>query len=384
MGGTDEEKKWRLDLDAVDGTVADALRRRKAYLAAPHRAEALPVVWRDRSRRVQSWPKTHFAAVIAGLVAKATDQEANPLSLQRGAGEPGRYSASGVWTKFYERARGETSVNGLKARPFVNGLYDQRQVLTRGWTDNENGARVDEVVGWMEELAEADPSEARNALDAFLLELPNAEVASQSIFEIGDDISPAEFLLLLEEFLARDAETGRRAQAFVAACLALIHGRDSVFTPVSVHDPSRKAPGDASVRGQGKALAAEAKWDTVREANLREFSESVAQRTEGGTAIYGALVNRDTGRPVAMHWREVTAASGTLTAIYDEPATLVRDAIVWSAKPFAEAVVEFFGLYRYFLEWIEVRNDTLEEWDASAERLNIVVHRQHPASPMKS
>lgn len=375
---TDKQQsgRWTLDLDAVDDTIADALRRRRAYRAVPERASALPEAWRARSQAVQSWPKTHFAAVVAGLVAKATDATANPLSLQVGDGSPGRYSASGVWGKFYARAHGEISVNRLKGRPFVNGLYDQRATLTRGWTANPNGARVDEIVGWMEELAEADVTEARQALDAFLFEVPDAEVFSQSTFEVGDDIAPSEFLSIVERFLERDAETGRRAQAFVAACLALVHGEGAVYTPVSVHDPSRRAPGDASVTGDGKVLAAEAKWDTIRQANLREFSDAVAERTEGGTAMYGALVNQDSGRPLADHWRDVTSATGTLTTIYDEPATMLRDAIVWSAKPFLEAVVEFFAVYRHFLQRLEVRPDTLDEWDDRADSLNIVVHRQ--------
>ena len=373
MTGSSRAKRWRLDKDAVDNAVADALRRRRANKSSQESADALPTAWRTRSITVQSWPKTHFAAVIASLVARVADSQANPLSLQKADGAVGRYSAASVWNIFYARARGEISVNRLKASPFVNGLYDQRKTLSRGWTDNDNGRRVDEIVGWMEELAATSPEQARAALDAFLFEVPDAEVASEAAFEFGDDLVPTEVLPFIEGFLARDAELGRRAQAFVAACLAMVHGVEAVYTPVSIHDPSRRVPGDASLTGGSFQLAAESKWQTIGPADLREFSETVAEKTDGGTALYGALVNADSGKPLATSWRHVTEVTGTLTSIYDDPATLFRDAIVWSGLPFGPAVVKFFGIYRHFLQRLEVRPSSIVEWDQCAESLNIVV-----------
>lgn len=41
---------------------------------------------------------------MAGLLARATDESANPLCLQLGDGSIGRYSAASAWQRYYDRA----------------------------------------------------------------------------------------------------------------------------------------------------------------------------------------------------------------------------------------------------------------------------------------
>jgi hypothetical protein len=364
---------WRLDLEAVENNARDALRRRHAYRENPQAAENLPTIWRNRSLDIQANKhRTHFAAVITGLLARTSDSSANPLSLQ--TGKPtriGRYSAQSVWARFYGVAQGVVSVNGLKSSPFVNGIYDQKKILERGWSDNANTATVDRIVGWMEEVAEYSHRQAEQALDAFLFEVPDAPSLDAIDYQALEQLSVAEVLSTIESFLIADTENGRRGQAFVAACLSLVHG-DQVTTPVSINDPSRKSPGDVWLVTETSALVAEAKQKTVRSSDIRAFAKEVGDRLPGGVAVYAALVNDDSQKPLVGDWRSISESQGVLTAIYDSPSALLRDAVVWSGRPFTPAVTALCSLIRRQLIHLAVAPTTIAAWDSTLEVLNMV------------
>ncbi|MCF8526878.1 MAG: restriction endonuclease, SacI family [Candidatus Nanopelagicales bacterium] len=369
-----EGAEWHLDLEAVENAARDALRRRQAYRQNPAAAVTLPVLWRDRSVEIQaSRFRTHFAAVVTGLLARATDAAANPLSLQVG-GKPtplGRYSAQSVWARFYGVAQGSISVNGLKSSPFVNGVYDQKKLLERGWSDNANTATVDRLVGWMEEVAGFTRAQAEAALDAFLLEVPDAPSLATVDYQALEHLSVVEVLLTVENFLIADTENGRRGQAFVAACLSLVHG-DDVETPVSINDPSRKTPGDVWLVNDTSRLVAEAKQKTVRSSDVRSFAKEVGDRLPDGVAAYAALVNADSKKPLGSEWRAISETQGVLTAVYDSPAELLRDAVIWSGMAFTPAVTRLCGLMRRQLIHLAVAPSTLGAWDEALAIINVV------------
>lgn len=365
---------WHLDLEAVEDAARDALRRRRAYLGNPGAADSLPGVWRERSVEIQSNKyRTHFAAVVTGLLARATDAEANPLSLQVGGrpAQPGRYSAQSVWARFYAVAQGSISVNGLKSSPFVNGVYDQKKLLERGWSDNENTATVDRLVGWMEEVAGLTRAQAESALDGFLLEVPDAPSVETVDYRALEYLSVPEVLLTVENFLIADTENGRRGQALVAACLSLVHGED-VETPVSINDPSRRTPGDVWLINDASRLVAEAKQKTVRSSDIRSFAKEVGDRLPDGVAAYAALVNADSKKPLGGEWRTISDTQGVLTAIYDSPAELLRDAVIWSGMAFTPAVTRLCGLLRRQLIHLDVSPSTLAALDEALAVIRVV------------
>jgi hypothetical protein len=263
------------------------------------------------------------------------------------------------------------SVNGLKSSPFVNGIYDQKKILERGWSDNANTATVDRIVGWMEEVAEYSHRQAEQALDAFLFEVPDAPSLDAIDYQALEQLSVAEVLSTIESFLIADTENGRRGQAFVAACLSLVHG-DQVTTPVSINDPSRKSPGDVWLVTETSALVAEAKQKTVRSSDIRAFAKEVGDRLPGGVAVYAALVNDDSQKPLVGDWRSISESQGVLTAIYDSPSALLRDAVVWSGRPFTPAVTALCSLIRRQLIHLAVAPTTIAAWDSTLEVLNMV------------
>jgi hypothetical protein len=229
---------------------------------------------------------------------------------------------------------------------------------------------VQSVYRWLEELSRLSQADAVLALDAFLVEVPDQ--AEHSALELLATrlVKPEEAFVAIEEFIIADTEHGRRGQAFMVACLNLLHG-DEVETPESVNDPSRTSLGDATLRTRDKLQGIEAKQKIVSASHVRDTAKQLAEKAQDATLEYGALVNALDGKPLAANWREITKATGVLTVIHDDPATLLRDAIVASGKPFTAALVEVCENYYSRLAYVGVKEATLREWLDVMETLGV-------------
>jgi hypothetical protein len=374
------EAAWKLKPSEVEATVAEALRHRSANRRENQNLEHLPYVWRDRSTEIQNWTmKTHFAIVLTGLIAKATDYRANSRSLRSdGNEEPGRFSAPQVWSKFYTRAvDAGVSTNGLKRMPHNNQPY-----LAKPWvekntesTNVETKRLVALVFEWLNEANELNQFQAREALDAFLVEVPDIATLKSLRLSVDNELSPQLVFLQFEGFLNADTENGRRGQAFTAACLRLLHG-DDVVTPASVHDPNFTALGDVSIVTETKSQGAEAKQKVVKIADVKDTAIELRTRAPGATLVYAALVNAHDGFSLRQNWKQVTEETGVLTVIYDDASTLIRDVVIASAQPFTEAIIELGQLLYEQLAHIEVRAETLNEWLAILRGLGIRTHTE--------
>ena len=367
---------WKLKSNDVEATVAEALRHRRANRRENQNLSHLPKAWRQRSIDIQNWSmKTHFAIVLTGLLAKATDEKANARSLRSdGNEEPGRFSAPQVWSKFYTRAvEDDVSTNGLKRLPHNNQPY-----LAKPWVEKDTDSTnvetkrlVSLVFQWLSEANELNQSQARNALDAFLVEVPDSVKHESLTLTVETDLAPKEVFTQFEGFLNADTENGRRGQAFTAACMRLLHGND-VVTPSSVHDPTFNALGDASIVTDSKSQGSEAKQKIVNIADVKNAAAELSKKSPGATLIYAALVNEVDGFPLKQKWRQVTEETGTLTVIYDDSPTMIRDVVIASAAPFTDAIMELCQLFYEQLAHIEVRAETLNEWLAVMRGLGII------------
>ena len=260
------ERKWQLDLGAAEALIEAALAQRSADRA---RSDFVPNAWATVAREVYAWTKakTYLAAVLCGLVARATDDQANPLSLQVGEDEASHgYAATSLWQAIQGVAQGRIDLRQLKSQPFNNSPFGGKRFLSVDWENVAafNRPVLARTVHLMETVANMTQPEAAAALRSFLWAVPDARGAhgvKVDLFASRVDLEA--FFDSLDAFLLDDGENGRRAQAMVAACLAMVHP-DHVDTPRSVNDPSRTLAGDVRVVGQlagpGRlALFAEAK-----------------------------------------------------------------------------------------------------------------------------
>lgn len=382
MNDTNQSTAWRLDLDAADALVErmlvqrDADRRNKVI----HNA-----YWASVAEEVYGWrAKTYLAAIMCGLVARATDARANPLSLQ--VGDPGSfgYSAPTLWQIIRSYAQGNVDLRNLKNQPFNNSPFYGKRLISRDWENVSPANRpiLERTVELLERIAEMDGDQAVSALRGFLYNVPDDPARRKVGVLTAERLDLVGFFDRLNLFLESDGEQGRRAQAMVAAALALVHP-DRIDTPRSVNDPSRKLAGDVRVLGEhpdsGRyALYAEAKQTRVEPELVDQFADEVRRSDDAGVAAYGALVNarsyaRSRRALPLPSWREVLAQRGVVMAIWEDPAVMVRDALVWSGLDIRTGIGMFVERYVSYLQYIEVDVATITELAASMAEVGIEV-----------
>jgi len=159
-----------------------------------------------------------------------------------------------------------------------------------------------------------------------------------------------------------------------------------VDTPTSIHDPSRTAPGDVRVMSAGPprlALFVEAKQQVVMGEALGSFAEGVRSLDAAGVTGYAHLANRRIAHAGPLR-REVTLPdgrvvldqSGVLMSVWDSPAELIGDAIVWSGMEVTTAVAQLTALYARFLRHVEVDQNTVPQWREAAARFGVILEAE--------
>ena len=382
--GPNDSKRWQLDLRKVEAVVEQALSQREADRA---RAGFEPNEWADVAHEVYAWrrAKTYLAAVLCGLVARATDGTANPLSLQVGDDDASRgYAATSLWQAIQVQAQGRLDLRNLKSQPFNNSPFSGKRVLATDWENvaNFNRPVLTRAVELMEAVGCMSQSEAATALRSFLSAVPDPSTDARGRIDVV--VGRLDLVAMfdsLDAFLLDDGENGRRAQAMVAASFALLHP-DQVDTPRSINDPSRTLAGDVRVIGtlpdRGRlAMYAEAKQKYTPPEWVDQFATEIKEKDPSGTGAYAALVNeRATARGRRVnelpHWRDVLRQSGVLMTIWNNPADMVRDAIIWSGLEVPEAVATFVDLYAKYLRHVEVEPSTVDDWIGRAAGFGVV------------
>lgn len=379
---TTSQHDWKLDTHEVRVTVDEALRQRRADRS---NARYTPdETWVGIAREAYAWDaRTNFAAILTGLIARATDARADARSLQTTNPNGLGYSAASVWKTFYLQAT-DLDLRRLKGVPFNNSPYSGKKVIALSWNNVKTTLRpqferLNEILHHVNSL---DSGGVKSALRAFLSQVPNAVGAGDLNAEIVEGgIDLRELFPSVERFLLDNSENGRRGQALVAACFALVHGKMHVETPESVNDPSRNTAGDVRVldRESRKGHYSEAKQRLIQAKDLSSFAEEVRGVDEVGTASYAALVNdsdrvRAAGSRISLPgWKEILDNQGVLMAIWESPANILRDAIIWSGLQIDDAVPRFAEFYAYYLDYVEVEADTLETWREFAETFGVVL-----------
>ena len=377
-----------LDMSSVEVAFVAALDQ---HDADRRRGTFQPNEWAQVSAEVYGWPraKTYLAVILVGLLARSVNAKADPHSLQVSDGaESGSYNAHAVWEVIRGHGQGRIFLRNLKGLPFNNSPFNGKKFVSRDWANvlASNAATFGRLNDLLDEIAVMTPDEAREALRSFLYAAPQAKDTSALGARIGAaGIDLPRLFSEVEQFLQDNAENGRRGQALVAACLALLHD-DDVDTPTSIHDPSRTAPGDVRVMSDGPprmALFVEAKQQVVKGEALGSFAEGVHAFDAAGVTGYAALANRriaDAGRlrrEVSLpDWRAVLEETGVLMSVWDNPADLIRDAIVWSGMDVTTAVAQLTALYARFLRHVEVDQDTVPQWRDAAARFGVILEEE--------
>jgi hypothetical protein len=309
------------------------LERAVRYAEDPHKP--LPVEWVERTEHMDGCPsRTYIAALGVALLAKATDQRVDTLTVKRKV-SASAYSMRGAAAvlagnaALYGYHLGVTGPEPLNNQPWFHGeRIDQFRI-----EDKEVEPFQNSLVRYLRELNGYDSSRALLALAAFVrvrqrlaLELR----AAQSRIEAAGLIDFSRLVSIVEDFIRSNPEGGKRGQALVAAVLDLAH--DDVRLS-GIHDPR---PRDVTVlRGEEELLLVEVKQKPVG-ADTADHLALEAREASVDKALLVALASDQQPLDRESIRRSSDTAHGVLTLVYETVAELLTQVAIHSSLTASE------------------------------------------------
>ena len=331
-------------------------------LAMVQSGQELPAEWLERTETVAGFEeKTCLVALGTGLLATATDDTVDPLTLKSRAGNRA-YSARGLAHDVLVPASVEfgfdlrtTGREPLNNQPFFHS--DRVDAMPRV----KHPGEIRQLVECLEAVHDLREEEAVEALAAFLRQRLAAAAAAAAV-DFGHMSSD---LLKLSgacrAFLAGPAESGKRAQALVAAAFDLVF--EDVRT-ARVFDPSRRFPGDVQAFFRLEpVVAVEVRAKPVTYSDAVHFVTSAAAAGFPHAMIAAfASVDAETARRCDEGWIE----QGVLVSVQQDYPELLLDALAWSRKPLHQQLAAFPGVVLERLRLLEVKQASLVLWNELA------------------
>ena len=158
-------------------------------------------------------------------------------------------------------------------------------------------------------------------------------------------------------FLDSSAESGKRAQALVAAAFDLVF--DDVRT-ARVFDPSRKLPGDVQAFHKLEpVVAVEVRAKPVTYSDAVHFVRSAAAAGFPHAMIAGLdAVDAKVLRLSKEAWQE----TGVYVTVYTQFSDILLDALAWSRRPLQQLLAEFPKDVVARLIQLEVKTSSMALW----------------------
>jgi len=292
-----------------------------------------------------------------GLLATATDDTVDPLTLKTRAGNRA-YSARGLAHEVLVPASVEhgfdlrtTGREPLNNQPFF--YSDRVDTMPRV----KHPAEIKYLVECLEAVHYLRKDEAVEALAAFLR---NRIAAAAKAVRVDLGQMSADLMRLstaCREFLHNSAESGKRAQALVAAAFDLVF--DDVRT-AKVFDPSRRFPGDVQAFFKLEpVVAVEVRAKAVTYSDAVHFVRSAAAAGFPHAMIAAfASADAETARLRDEGWKKLDV----LVSIQLDYTDLLLDALAWGRKPLHQQLSVFPEHVVERLLQLEVKQSSLALW----------------------
>ncbi|HZO06219.1 MAG TPA: restriction endonuclease, SacI family [Solirubrobacterales bacterium] len=346
----------RLEDEALQLTLEQALSLARS-------GKPLPTIWLDRVERLgELGVKTYIAALGGALLAKATNPEVDSLLQDENAGNGG-YSLrrAAEFLALHNEGRYHLGAQGrwpLNNRPFLGGpsrIDEFKKISGRARPSYEL------FLDTLRDLRRRDEPEALEALAAFLrvrMQVQEeARTAAREARGVESDLAIADLVRVIDLFVHRDSEGGKRAQALTAAVL------DCAFDEVDMGPINGPRAGDVRVLSNDRVIvAAEAKQLEAEDADATKLSSDAAE-LGADLALLVVLFKRHRSLDREALRQAALREDGTLLVICESVIELVTSVAVYSATPAAHIETELPGAYALRMREIEVSPAALEEWE---------------------
>ncbi len=370
-----------------------AAERFEQALALARSATELPTEWLERSRRVGQAASSTFTPMLGtALLAKATDRRVDALALQQSASHRG-YSARGLAKAVLVPlcVREQIDLRTKGAEPLNNSpFFREARVGTHLGIKERYRPELDYLVECLQRADFLEGQEGLEALAAFV-RVRLEEGAGPAVVPLEEGtLSLPELAEAVTQFINANREGGRRGQAFVAACLDLVH---PAVRSGAINDPSVHYPGDVVVLGPGRpavlatetgdapagpppavVLAAEAKQKPVAGSEVLQFAEQLA-RHGVGKGFYAALEPSQPPLDAEELRAESQRRHGVVLRLLTTPAQLLAEAVQWSPLPLEEALSAFPALLQQRLVDFSCDPASTEIWAEEIHRAQADHHQ---------
>lgn len=205
-------------------------------------------------------------------------------------------------------------------------------------------------------------SEAQKALRAFLFVRKN--LRPHLIIETSNTkINLISLPKVLEEFVVRNSEGGRRAQAIVAGLLDVCYGEERVFSG-RINDPSRSQPGDICIRSSQNPLnyelAFEVRDKIVSLTDIHIFGNKCGKMGLSTCAMVAVAENQDEIDLESLsQW---SLKSGVRVAVFHGWQEFIGQALFWARPPEGDLIKLLVKQIGSRLRAVEVAPATLLDW----------------------
>lgn len=330
-------------------------------LALAQSNSRLPVEWKSHARAVfELDAMTWTPAYATLLLAKATDDQVDTMSLKAESHRPSAYSARGLCHKILVPAAVEYgfSIRNTGREPLNNQPFFSHARIDK-MDRNRNPADREYFLDVTEQANRLTSAEALEALAAFLREALAITAAAKSVVVKTKGLTSNGARIAVEDFLRSDAKNRpHRLQAFAAACLDLLY--EDVRTR-RINDPSRDLPGDVhAMVGKAVTAAMEVRGKAVTASDLSTFVTACEMAGVSRAVMFvDAAQQIDLDMHVTVNNQIVRA---TQVSAFTSAASLLASTLLWAQLPLESAIESFSKRLVIRLQEIEVTVPTLQEW----------------------
>jgi hypothetical protein len=311
--------------------------------------------------------KTYTPALGTSLLARATDDHVDPLSIKVEYG-PAAYSLRTLGHEVLVPAAREFnfSIRNKGREPLNNQPFFRYDHMNR----IERVKNKDEHQKFMQGVARIESLDRRGALGALaaFLRVAIAVAAENESFTVGDNALTVDGMVVAaENFLETGGDRPKKTQALVAAAFDVTHHD---VRSRKINDPSRDYPGDVQAfEDDEPILAVEVRAKSVRSTEVEGFA----------LACKGAGIDRAL---MVILWpghhslptgelRDFAMQGGVLLAIIENVENLLLDVFGWSDASLDASLQSFANRTLERLREIEADVSSLQQWVTWMERIGV-------------
>lgn len=351
----------RLSKDKAHNTLV------RAHMLAADPTVELPEHWTDVTRQIGDSPsRTLVAGLGSALLAKATDDRVDPLSIKAAYSDRAfslRTLCHGVLVPHSREADppyhlGVTGREPLNNQPYFR--YDHIDLV-----DRVARSALPYLAILKRELRRADgmnSAQACEALAAFLRERISEQEARRKT-ETREMVEVRQLSTLrqaLTVFLSEDQpERPSRLQAGVTGIVACVS--DQMPGIQRLNDPSRRAPGDVHVPASDPHFAAEVRGKPVPQHEAEAFVRSCAR---SGIGISWLVVLYHGHKPLdRSSLLDVGLEVDVLPVVLESVEELLTASIAVPSQPLATVLAQVGPAVTKALRSAEVSEQTVDAWE---------------------